>query len=636
MKKLFLSIISIILMCSMTMCIVGCSSQPEVSVGDKVFRYVSSWDANLRNHYYSGTTAMPLSMFSIEGLYNRLDTVDVITPQLADGMPIYSDDGLTTTIKIKENAKWHNGDDFVAMDVVAFYYLNHTQVTRYMLSVEAEDAKTVVIHWNPKFVIPSETLTKLIALDMHGTVNYNEFRYFADTAIKLIKNAPDLNGDYTSLTAFGKYYSAALTEQINQNFTKYRDYNPSWYVATGAFKLKTFSVTQMLLEKNTEHWAADKVNFDSIIAYTISDTNQIYNMLAGNELDYADGLAPIDTLNSIIESNENLIHIKMADTGTVGLIFNMEKSRWSDPLVREAFQYIFDRDAIRELANPYGLTQYNAPTAMCETDRKKLVSPEHEAMITKYTNDLEKATDLLQQAGWSKKDGFWYDDKNNKVKIQLGGCSTVPAWSGAADVAQAQLLDFGIDVVLKKTDIGTMYGVGTAQNSAYDCVITWTETNPTITHPYGSFSSFDTAEASVYAHLPEYKRGDILNTGSPAGEGMLKMDFEYLGEGGGIIGFSDYMDLLYTISGDRLSDITGSIVVGLSKYMYGVNFFQSVTGSFINVGTIGGVPLEEYWSKNRNVVYVPELRTQDSIDAAGMNFFWSDTTRFVDGTLYHK
>lgn len=636
MKKLFFSIMSLIVTCSMAMCIVGCTSQGEVPVGEKVFRYVSSWDANLRNHYYSGTTAMPLSMFSIEGLYNRLDTVDVITPQLAEGMPIYSDDGLTTTIKIKENAKWHNGDDFVAMDVVAFYYLNHTQVTRYMLSVEAQDAKTVVIRWNPKFIIPSETLTKLIALDMHGTVNYNEFRYFADTAIRLIKNAPDLNGDYTSLTAFGKYYSAALTEQINQNFSKYRDYNPSWYVATGAFKLKTFSVTQMLLEKNTEHWAADKVNFDSVIAYTISDTNQIYNMLAGNELDYADGLAPIDTLNSIIESNENLIHIKMADTGTVGLIFNMEKSRWTNPLVREAFQYIFDRDAIRELANPYGLTQYNAPTAMCETDRKKLVSPEHEAMITKYTNDLAKATDLLQKAGWSKKEGFWYDDKNNKVKIQLGGCSTVPAWSGAADVAQAQLLDFGIDVVLKKTDIGTMYGVGTAQNSAYDCVITWTETNPTITHPYGSFSSFDAAEASVYAHLPEYTRGDILNTGSPAGEGMLKMDFEYLGDGGGIIGFSDYMDVLYTISGDRLLDITGSIVVGLSNYMYGVNFFQSVTGSFINVGTIGGVPLEEYWSKTRNVVYVPELRTQDSIDAAAMNFFWSDTTRFVDGTLYHK
>lgn len=636
MKRIFKTVITLLFAAVLALSVAACAPDAAGGTGEKVFRYVSSWDANLKNHFYSGTTAMPLSMFSIEGLYNRLDTVDVVTPQLADGMPVYSDDGLTTTIKIKENAKWQNGDDFVAMDVVAFYYLNHTQITRYMLDVQAQDAKTVVIHWNPKLPVPSETLTRLLALDMHGTVNYNEFRYFADTAIKLITEAPDIEGEQTSLTAFGKYYSPVLVDQINKNFAKYRDYNPSWYVSTGAFKLKTFSVTQMLLEKNPLHWAADNVKFDKIIAYTVSDTNQLYNMLAGGELDYADGLAPIDTLDSILGQNKNMIHIKMADTGTIGLIFNMEKSIWSNPLVRKAFQYIFDRDAIRELANPYGLTQYNAPTAMCESDRRKLLKPEHEALITKYEYSTAEAEKLLNEAGWSKKSGSWYNDKNEKVKIQLGGCSTVAAWSGAADVAQAQLLDFGIDVVLKKTDIGTMYGVGTAKGSAYDCVISWTETNPTITHPYGSFSSFDNAEASVYAHLPQYSRGDMLNTGSPAGEGMLKMDFPYLGERGGIIGFSDYMDVLYTIGGNELLDITGSVTVGLSDYMYGVNFFQSVTGSFINVGTLGGVPLEQYWSQNRNVSYVPELRTQDSIDAAGMNFFWSDTTRFVDGSLYHK
>ena len=629
----------LILMLVFVFCITGCKPNnigEQTPDGGRTFRYISSWDANLKNHFYSGTTALPLSNFAIEGLYNRLDTVDKITPQLADGMPIHSDDKLTTTIKIKQNAKWQNGDDFVAMDVVGFYYLNHTQITRYMLKVEAIDEKTVEITWNPKELLPDSVKDRLIAIDMHGTVNYNEFKYYVDKAISLIESAEMSSGEYTSLTAFGKNYTSTLSDAISANFRKYSEYNPSWYVATGPFKLKKFSVTQMTLEKNPLHWAADQVQFDNIIVYTVSDLNQAYNMLAKGEVDYVDGFAPIDTLDSILAQNENLIHMKMADTGTIGLVFNMEKEIWKNKLVREAFQYLFDRQAIRDLANPYAKVQYNALSAMPECDRKTLISAEHEELIEKYSYNAGKAKELLEQAGWSKTKGSWYNEKGEKVKIYIGGCSTVAVWSDASDVVQAQLIDFGIDAVLKKSDIGTMFGVGTQDNSPYDCVVTWTESNPTIKHAYGSLNTFNYGEAAVYAHLPTFSHGDILNTGSPAGEGMLNLNFKNLKEPNKIIGFSDYMDVLYTLEGEELENITASIVVGIANEMYGVNFFQSVTGSFLNTGTLDGIPLESYWKENRNIAYVPDLTTEDAVAAASMNFFWSDSTKFVDGTIKPK
>jgi len=114
---------------------------------------------------------------------------------------------------------------------------------------------------------------------------------------------------------------------------------------------------------------------------------------------------------------------------------------------------------------------------------------------------------------------------------------------------------------------------------------------------------------------------------------MLDIDFLNLANPNEIIGFSDYMDLLYTLEDEMLKNITGSIVVGIANEMYGINFFQSVTGSFINVGTLAGVPLEEYWQEKRNIPYVFDLASLEAIDAAGMNFFWSDTTKFVDGTI---
>lgn len=626
----------LLLICSLTSC--SCKKDKNnIESKDKVFSYISSWDANLKNHFYSGTVAKPLSNFAVEGLYNRLDTVDVITPQLADGMPIHSSDKLSTTIKIKENAKWQNGDDFVAMDVVGFYYLNHTQITRYMLDVEAVDTKTIKITWNSNHLLPDSVKDKLISIDMHGTVNYNEFKYYVDKAMSIIKNAPMLVDDgFTSLTAFGRDYSSTLSDQISANYRKYVEYNPSWYVATGAFKLARFSVTQMVLEKNPYHWASDQIGFDQVIAYTVSDTNQIYNMIIKGEVDYADGFAPVDTLDSLIEQNSNLIHMKQADTGTIGLVFNMEKNIWKNILVREAFQYIFDRDAIRDLSNPYAKVQYNAISAMPECDRNLLMTESHRDMISTYSYNKQKAIEILTSAGWTKEKGSWYDESGAKVKIYIGGCSTVAVWSSASDAVQAQLIDFGIDAVLKKNDIGTLYGVGTQTNSPYDCVITWTESNPTIKHAYGSLSTFAQAEAGVYAHLPKFKYGDLLNTGSPAGDGMLDINFTSLEDNSKIIGYSDYLDLLYTLEGEQLENITSSIVVGISKELYGVNFFQSVTGSFINVGSLSGVPLSEYWTLNRNIEYVPDLASDDAVLAASMNFFWSDTTKIVDGTIKPK
>ena len=611
----------------------GCDNNEDSDEAEYVFRYISSWDANLKNHFYSGTIAMPLQNFAIEGLYHRLDTVDEITLQLAASMPMHSEDRLTTTISIKENAKWQNGDDFTAMDVVAFYYLNHTQITRYMKKVEAADSKTVLITWNPNTPLPDLMKDKLIAIDRHGTISYHEFKYYVDKAMMIIQNAEDEEEEYTSLTAFGKKYTSALAEELSVNYKKFSQYNPSWYVATGAFKLQRFSVTQMVLVKNPLHWAVDNVQFDKILAYTVSDTNQIYSMLASGQIDYADGFAPIDTLDSILNQNSELIHIKQADTGTIGLVFNMEKEIWQNKLVREAFQYLFDREAIRDLSNPYAKIQYNAISAMPECDRDLLLGSEYENLIQKYSYNENKAKQLLESAGWTKKSGSWYDASAKKVKIYIGGSSTVAVWSSVSDVVQAQLLDFGIEAVLKKTDLGTMYGVGTQKNSPYDCVVTWTESNPTVKHAYGSLTTFNYVEAAVYAHLPTFSVGDVLNSGSAAGEGMLDIDFLNLANPNEIIGFSDYMDLLYTLEDEMLKNITGSIVVGIANEMYGINFFQSVTGSFINVGTLAGVPLEEYWQEKRNIPYVFDLASLEAIDAAGMNFFWSDTTKFVDGTI---
>ena len=151
----------------------GVTSIVEGTNPDKVFRIISNWEkSGIGCHYNAGTSIGPLEYFTVEGLYQYVRSTDEIVPILAESMPEHSADGLTTTIKIRQNAKWQNGEDFVAKDVWAFYYLNHTTLTNYLLSVEVKDEKTVVLHWNPNRIPVNEVKNLLIAQDIQGTACY--------------------------------------------------------------------------------------------------------------------------------------------------------------------------------------------------------------------------------------------------------------------------------------------------------------------------------------------------------------------------------------------------------------------------------------------------------------------------------
>lgn len=630
MKKIYLLIFSILLLLTSTGC--DTTQNSNVSNDEKVLKLQLTWDMNFTNNYYCGVNLHPITLFLMEGLYNRLDTVDYVVPVLADGMPIYESDGSSCVIKIKENAKWHNGEDFTAQDVWAFYMLQHTTITNYMSSIEIVDDKTLKINWNPNKPLTNDIKTKLLALDLNGSIKYTEYAEYVDKAAQLLENCKE--ADYTKVSSapFGKDIDVATSVEYSTNYSKFQSCNPTFYVATGAFKLESYTARQMILVKNPDYFNADKIQFEKIIAYNYSDTNQTYNALINNEIHYYDGVPEENTLESMISQNENLVHLKMLDITTIGMNFNMAKPIWQDANVRKAFQYIFDRDEIKYLSNPYAITNYYASNSMPESEIKKHLSAEHIEKMVKYNKNWEEAERLLKLAGWSKKGNSWHDAKGNRVSITMASSNSHPIWNNAAVAAQSQLSAFGIECVLKLADQGALFQNGKADNSPYDCVIMWTEINDTLSHPFGSFNAFKN-QYSYFTHLPRFNRGDQLGNGT-AYAGDINMEFPWIDGGTGLNGrstvnFSEYMNLLYAMDEEELELVAASVVVGMSEYMYGVNFFQNVTGSVWNVGYIDGVALEEKWSQERNLTYIADITSEDAIKVAQMNLKWSDTTPFI-------
>ncbi len=605
---------------------------------DNSFSMVATWTASgLVNHYNSNTNCNAFDYFVVEGLYRYVRSTDEIFCQLAGEMPVHTDAPIdsyreemgedayeyyvsegcdtvaVTTVKIRDNAKWQNGEDFKAVDVWAYYYMIHPTSSNYMAAVKVVDDKTVQFVWNP-LKEPNDTVKELlIAQDKSGTVKYDEFRSYIDTVYNIVMESP-VNTNVNLWGAFNRFSTAEQIVDMNVARNAFYAYSPPWYIATGPFKLETFSATQILLTKNQYYWNAENIGFEKVKLYSSNDLNQTYQLISNGYVDYYDGFIQQDTLESMLDSNPDLVNLKMYDPGAFGIIFNLEKSIFT-PKVREAFQYIFNREEITRASNPYAKTSYYPLLGMAPTEAESYMSEEHFNALPKYSNDQAKAEQLLREAGWTKQDGAWYAN-GSRVELTLGAPSTHDVASTAAEAAAAQLEAFGIKINLLKSS--NFYANATADNCPYDMLLEFIDLNMSFSYPTGSYNQFANLY-SKWAHVERYPAN--YPDGQKAGN--VKLVFNGLGDDTNTYEFADYINSFYSVDESELTYLVDVFNTGLANLNLGVQFFQNVTASTLNVGKIKGVPLEEYWSENRNVTYVPAPGTEDFYEVARTNLVFA-------------
>lgn len=345
----FRKIIVFILVFSCVMSLCGC----ETKTRDTLY-VISSWEqVAMKNHINGGASTGIMEWYCVEPLVQYVRSTDELFYILAKNI-VHNDDG-TSLIYLREESKWHNGTDYMAQDVIAYYYLNQQEVTNYMQSIEEVNPKTVKITWKKSLEPAKEVKTLLLSIDPVGCVCYEEFKPYVDFVKTRMDAAEDMAEDYTGWAPFGKIVSATVKDEFSDNYANVVSFNPDWYIGTGPFELYNCTKTDMILKKNPDHWLSDYIPYDYIHAYNgISDPTQIYGMLQSNKLDYSGGIMDKSTANTILSMNKNLVNMKCYDPGNCGLLFNLAKKvevngveeRLFNDEVREAFGYIFDRDEI--------------------------------------------------------------------------------------------------------------------------------------------------------------------------------------------------------------------------------------------------------------------------------------------------
>ncbi|MDU0894067.1 MAG: peptide ABC transporter substrate-binding protein, partial [Anaerococcus sp.] len=295
--------------------------------GEKILRTNNSSEpASLDPALAKGTHESWILQHAFTGLMSYDENGD-LAPAMAESYD-ESDDGLTYTFHIREDAKWSNGDPVKASD---FEYAWKRVVDPKLASDYAYQISNYVVG-------AEEYLNGDGSADDIGIKSIDD----KTLEVKLKKPSPYFLG----LTAFYTLYP------VNQNVV---EANADWakdptnteFVSNGPFKITGWDHNQKItLRKNPDWYRADEVKLDGIDLDIIEEQNTQYTKYEGGEYDFIINppTAVVDKL--IKEDNPELII--GGDVATYYYQFNNKEKPFNNAKVRNALSMAIDRKAIVE------------------------------------------------------------------------------------------------------------------------------------------------------------------------------------------------------------------------------------------------------------------------------------------------
>ncbi|MFN4244825.1 MAG: peptide-binding protein [Brevinematia bacterium] len=319
------------------------------------------------------------SSIVISFVYDSLFEVDKnleFVPKIVEKYTV-SSDSKVFRFKIKSNAKWQDGTPITSDDIIYTYSMITNPISRAF--------NKIAQYKDVEYVKKIDTLT--------FEVKYKQ------------PYAPALES--WAMTPIPKH----IFEKEDFQNTRYNLFP----VGSGPYYVKKITPGQyIILEKTTNYWDKEKdPKIKRIIFKIIKDPTVEFNALKVGETDLS-GIRPIDWVNQAqqdwFKSKFNTFKYYTLNISQIAL--NLKDPILSDKLVRKALAYSIDKEKIKksvyfDLAEP--LSGPFPPNSWAFNPNVK-----------DYEFSLEKASELLDKAGWKDIDGDKIREKDNqKLSFEL-------------------------------------------------------------------------------------------------------------------------------------------------------------------------------------------------------------------------
>lgn len=346
---------------------------------------------------------LALTRLIYSGLY-KYDGAGRLVPDLAEAMPQISEDQKQYTVTLRQNAKWHNGKPVKADDVVF----------------------TVLTVKDPDFKSP-----------LRGA--------WASTNIEKVD---DFTLKFTTKEVSGPFINNLVLPILPQNLwgqTQAANFPLLELnlkaIGSGPFavkeikKLASGKVQSITLESFSQFYSG-KPYLDQITAKFYDAPQDLLNALHSREIT-GFGFMPTDDSFYLDEERENIKVFKLAIPQYQTLFFNNLNKTLADVRIRTALSLLISRNSL------FGQTAGGVKPASALSD---FYLDKTEAPAP--TPDLEKATNLLEAAGWEKNpaSGLW-EKLGLAMEFSLFTNDLLPNARAAENLAQT-FRNFGINITL--------------------------------------------------------------------------------------------------------------------------------------------------------------------------------------------
>jgi peptide/nickel transport system substrate-binding protein len=370
-------------------------------------------------------------------------------PNLAEKFDI-SSDGLTLTFTLRDNLVWSTGDPFTGDD------------WKYTVEAVARSKKTV---------------RKSTYQDIVGWQDYVDGKTDSIAGISIQNNGKVIQVKFTkvfcpAVAALGAGGAAGIlpskqfkTQWDNKTTDTSKNiddvpYNMNPPASMGPWVFKSFQPgVQVTFAKNDKFYRGAPL-IDELVVKVYADATAVKNALMTGEVTYA-AVNPSD--NDEVSKNDalKLYRYKTSAYDYIGWNAKAAKAPWlANVQVRQALAYGIDAPAIvNKVVFGFGSQVYaHTPPVSWAYD---------ETGLTKYTRDVNKAKQLLEQVGAKMgSDGIyrWTDGSPMKMRIETNQGNNVR--ETILQFAQQQYKDIGIQIdpllesfnaLLDRTNPGTDY-----------------------------------------------------------------------------------------------------------------------------------------------------------------------------------
>lgn len=340
-------------------------------------------------------------------------------------------DGDNFRVTVRQGAKWSDGKDFTAQDVVTTFWILRIMrqpIWNFIDKVDLDGANGVVFHMSR----PATVVERYIIRE-----NIKSHATFGEWA----KKAQDI-------FAAGKTADSDEFKQLNQEFQQYR---PKEMITSGPFKINQASMTnsRVDLEKVPTSWAANYVNFNKIVLFN-GETPDVTPVVLAKDVDYATHGFPPATEQAFQQAGIRVGRPPVFNGGAI--LFNYDKmgNVIGDKKVRQALAHAINRDQNAKITYADSGKGVKAPTNIAESWLPDWVSAADIATLNAYPYDTAKAESMLKELGWTKGgDNVWVTKEGTRCEFEMLAPAEFADASASAQDAAEQLTKFGFKTTLR-------------------------------------------------------------------------------------------------------------------------------------------------------------------------------------------